>query len=292
MSNNNPLQDDTLSFEVHTATDVHDPAPSDGKLGHGHCKRNNTRLKEFIEAEKMDEFGKPTIPNSCSMKKSHGTASHPDPSTALNNDLPELLSDSDGEDFDSDSDDESGSDEEGEEIRISNKELADALPLKLVSEKSKRKCAQSTGNPQSLNLPRPIPKKSHNVTISIQGSLDSIKAQTQGKCNPIYLFYEEVNCGKNGEMEEGSCYYQCYHGNRSILKMTTKKMKYSLNGLTGHLKKFPAMNRLYTVLNGRSSPPTKEEELLASAQTLFDGAQTFGDTVWHTHFWSQCKHFN
>jgi hypothetical protein len=42
-------------------------------------------------------------------------------------------------------------------------------------------------------------------------------------------------------------------------------------GLIGHLKThFPLMYRLYSVLKSRSTPPTAEEEALASGQKILD----------------------
>ncbi|KIL63847.1 hypothetical protein M378DRAFT_50048, partial [Amanita muscaria Koide BX008] len=94
--------------------------------------------------------------------------------------------------------------------------------------------------------------------------------QSSARRNPIYLFYEQVAAGADGKSADGDKHYKCCHGSGKILTVT-KAMKYSLNGLVGHLKNhFPAMYQLYEVLKARPEPPTAEELDIATARLKLD----------------------
>jgi hypothetical protein len=59
-----------------------------------------------------------------------------------------------------------------------------------------------------------------------------ILTQVKGTRNPIYYFYERVERNANGEIgNAGDKHYRCFHGNWKVV-MVTKKMKYSLNGMS------------------------------------------------------------
>ncbi|KAF8126752.1 hypothetical protein EV363DRAFT_1524320, partial [Boletus edulis] len=80
------------------------------------------------------------------------------------------------------------------------------------------------------------------------------------KRNPIYHFYESVSTNSRGEVgNSGDRHYKCYHGNRKVITVT-RAMKYSVNGLVGHLKTHAqAMYRLYVILKDRTEPPTTDD---------------------------------
>lgn len=50
--------------------------------------------------------------------------------------------------------------------------------------------------------------------------------------NPIYHFYEKVEKNSNGDIgNPGDKHFKCLHGGQKVLTIT-KKMKYSLNGMS------------------------------------------------------------
>jgi hypothetical protein len=107
------------------------------------------------------------------------------------------------------------------------------------------------------------------------------------RSNPIYLFYEVVPQNASGQPgDPGDKHYRCCHGNNKILTVT-KAMKSNLNGLChfastqpslhrhllgliGHLKHFPTMYRLYSILKDRAEPPTADEIGFASGKKVLD----------------------
>lgn len=103
-------------------------------------------------------------------------------------------------------------------------------------------------------------------------SIDSlVQKPARKKRNPIYHFYESVSTNSQGQVGNfGDKHYKCYHGNRKVITVT-RAMKYSLNGLVGHLKThFSAMHRLYLIMKDRTDPPTDEELAIASGKKVLD----------------------
>ncbi|KAG6806606.1 hypothetical protein H0H92_010694, partial [Tricholoma furcatifolium] len=131
----------------------------------------------------------------------------------------------------------SESDDSDVDAIIDNEELADSLPTKTkpltTSKKRKRKSMGRTKTKQMMNriseTEGRLPQKPDNEEVSM-----SLKLQTR-KRNPVYLFYEQLD--------------------------------HSPNGLVAHLKaNVPAMYRLFSHLNNRTSAPTAKEIEIAAGR--------------------------
>ena len=117
-----------------------------------------------------------------------------------------------------------------------------------------------------------------------------------GTKSPIYLFYEKVECDKDGEVgADGDSHYRCYHGARRVCSVR-KSMKYNVTGmpailllqnypftqnchagLVNNLKaSSPHMFRLFTILKARPAGEvvTNEEIDVAAGRKLLDSVQT------------------
>ncbi|KAJ7337592.1 hypothetical protein DFH08DRAFT_812914 [Mycena albidolilacea] len=203
------------------------------------------RLNEFIELEKLDEFGNPEA-----TKKS---TKHKCPHKHQNL-LP--AENSDPDDLDYSADNNSSSDDDIQEI-ISNEELADSLPSKTLPESLRR--------PKDSALPK---KKSKGKGKAPDPPPVPQPPKARRKThNPIYYFFEEVNENADGSVEANMHYFKCYLGNRQVLKIG-QKMNGSTHGLQTHLAShFVAHHRLYKVLLARGTAPTDVELAVAHGST-------------------------
>ncbi|KAN0131304.1 Ribonuclease H-like domain containing protein [Lactarius tabidus] len=260
-------------------------------LVRGQRRGRAAKMAEALQYEKEDEDGNPI--------QHHATArSFRKPRQAKRQRISTISvapsSDEDDEDFkaplESGSDDDTGSWDDP-----SNTEVADILPSKTIpttgrGASSKRKRSthgvaieeiEGEGPHQMSNRS----KTSTNHTIDKngivgchhQGEKISGRAKSMATRNPIYYFYERVERNANGEIgNAGDKHYRCFHGNRKVVTIT-KKMKYSLNGVIGHLKSTSSlMYRLYLVMKECSPAQITQEEIeVASGKKLLDPASDF-----------------
>ncbi|KAF5324671.1 hypothetical protein D9611_004416 [Ephemerocybe angulata] len=167
------------------------------------------------------------------------------------------------------------------EQEVGNDELADILPAKTNPKGSTKRKAPSSffqpAQPKKTRLdnttPLPLgPAASTSSVASTSSNTPSPLPRTKTQ-NPIYLFFKTVSQDSNGKSEPGSKYYECYHGNRRIFKITPK-MKHNTKHMVEHLQKtFPVFYQLYLVLKARPSPPTPEEIAVASGASKLSPAQ-------------------
>ncbi|KAI3603582.1 transposase-like protein [Moniliophthora roreri] len=84
--------------------------------------------------------------------------------------------------------------------------------------------------------------------------------------NKIYYFYEKLEQNPSRDTKAGDRYYRCYHGSWQVFTIT-KAMKFSLNGLTGHLSsKFPSMYKFYKYLQDRGTELSEKELKIARGE--------------------------
>ncbi|KAJ7137069.1 hypothetical protein C8R44DRAFT_869148 [Mycena epipterygia] len=119
------------------------------------------------------------------------------------------------------------------------------------------------------------PTKSRKATVEEVEDEDDLSKATQTESeddhpkptefkNPIYFSDDVVPKNKEGSVgKPGDKHYRCRHGNGRIITIT-KAMRYSVSGLTTHLKKdFPAMYRLYQFfLGSKYTRPSQNLECL------------------------------
>ncbi|KAJ7938124.1 hypothetical protein B0H13DRAFT_1852052 [Mycena leptocephala] len=129
------------------------------------------------------------------------------------------------------SEDSEESDSEAEN-KVTNEEIADALPSKTVPQGTSR---------------RPKPKKqktTHSGTSNSEQPSNTVEPATAAESaarqrSPIWHFFENVTNSNHGrKAQEGDRFYQCFHDETGKVLKITKAMKASINGLTGHLKNF------------------------------------------------------
>ncbi|KIL55008.1 hypothetical protein M378DRAFT_201131 [Amanita muscaria Koide BX008] len=267
--------------------------------GRGHRKKADSRMQESIQAE-IAETAREAAEKSLRIKipsrvpRQRASAPHAG-GTASEEDDGSFV----------ESSGESSEDDEHEAV-VDNAELAESLPSKTIPLAQKKKSRQRRKNDpkrkrskspakgvikdastskkprcQSLTIeevegtdtaPSSQARKSSSARPSESNATVSTKPKKSSarRTNPIYLFYEQVETGADGKTADGDTHYKCCHGSRKTLTVT-KAMKYSLNGLVGHLKNhFPAMYRLYEVLKARSEPPTAEELDIVTGRTKLD----------------------
>ncbi|KAJ7856960.1 hypothetical protein B0H14DRAFT_3135922 [Mycena olivaceomarginata] len=207
--------------------------------------RNTKRLDEFIELEKLDEFGNPEATKQSTKRKRPHKRQNPLPAE-----------NSDPDDLDYSADDNSSSDDDIQEI-ISNEELADSLPSKTLPESSRRPKDSAPPKKKSKGkgkAPDPLAASSsiHNIpSTSSQPVPQPPKARRKTR-NPIYYFFEEVNENSDGSVEENARYFKCYLGNRRVLKIGQK-----MNGSTHGTKTFvrlPFSSKFSRLANTLSLP--------------------------------------
>ncbi|KAF8485553.1 hypothetical protein F5888DRAFT_1911735, partial [Russula emetica] len=229
-----------------------------GPSGLGRIQRSGRgrKMAEALEYEKADNDGNPikrlttlTVRpprKSRQVKKQHidttdmGASSDEDDCDYQDTEPAELES-------------ESSSPSEGDcqDTLPSNAEVADILPSKTIP--------TGRGTSGKRTRTKPTPSFGEIQPISRAESMCS-NSDTREKTpkpmvtrNPIYHFYEAVERSSNGELRNpGDRHYKCLHGNGKVLTIT-KKMKYSLNGLIGHLRSVSApMYRLYVAMKEQS----------------------------------------
>ncbi|KAF8154307.1 hypothetical protein B0H34DRAFT_818876 [Crassisporium funariophilum] len=260
------------------------------------CAQNTSRLDEALAAQHLDKFGNVVVPRThhprqAQTKRKRSSANVP----AANNNDNEDSKDAAFSASQQSSDDESEPD--SDVVEITNDELADMLPSKTVpaAANSKKPTTQKSSKKSNAKPTAPPTKKACTATVeeikdedspcniaarqprsggdgeapAPQPATSGTRKPAQEKRNPIYLFYEQVTQDGHGKSKPGSKYYKCYHGNRKTL-VITKAMKGNLNGLIGHLKHFPSMERLYLVLKSRSEPPTPNEIAITSGKSPLD----------------------
>ncbi|KAF9492615.1 hypothetical protein BDN71DRAFT_1433088 [Pleurotus eryngii] len=102
--------------------------------------------------------------------------------------------------------------------------------------------------------------RNHTVTITSTRQTTLLRHK-QGKCNTIYLFFEEVEMDTNSEKLPGTEYFKCYHVLVSKLLLE----------LARHLKShFPVMYQLYEALRDCNELPTADKLNLACAKIAAD----------------------
>ncbi|KAJ8515669.1 hypothetical protein ONZ45_g6946 [Pleurotus djamor] len=279
--------------EIEWSYDVDDKVVPMESAQEGRSRRAkpSDKYREAILAEQADDDGVVRPQKASKPRRSHHQKTrkqHPllDPAVSGEESVSSDFS-SNNDSFDSDSE---------PDAEVSNSELADSLPAKTRpatktakaasharQAASKRKQANPSIRDPSVDKP---PPKRPAVTVEevddddddpvcndanhAPSGAQSKAAASSGRRNPIYHFYEEVPVGADGRSNVGDKHFKCYHGHRKILTIT-KAMRYSLNGLTGHLKThFPAMYRLYLVLKFRTTGPTDSEIAIAHAETVLD----------------------
>ncbi|KAF7370018.1 Transposase-like protein [Mycena sanguinolenta] len=179
-----------------------------------------------------------------------------------------LNSDPEDDDFSGSSTD--GGDESDSDIEeiIPNEEAMPEKSRRNTSNpqpKKKRKTKHKTGEDEDL-VDDPAPEA--GPSRSARKSKGKGKLTTAGNySNKIYLFYERVTSGANGEVTQGSQYWKSCFGNHEIVEITAGA-NYNNRKLQKHLKEVSLPHyQLFNVLQARTFPPTDRERALACGAT-------------------------
>ncbi|KAL0945053.1 hypothetical protein HGRIS_012008 [Hohenbuehelia grisea] len=249
-------------------------------------KQLNKKMIEALASDKLDEFGDPIS----STSKRQRTGEKSTRKIRKVNLLVKPINIDDTDDTDKDDDDypclvdEPDSDDDSDEasdddVVITNIELAGEHPPKQDhpatssknrSKQCKRALQASTTDTASKSSRRTTVEEvededspSRLTLLETEGVISASSgsgiapnpSKRAGKRSPIYLFYERVDTGPNGEQVADDQYFKCHHG----------------IGLAGHLKNhFPVMYRLYEALKDREEPPTPEEHDIACGKVSMD----------------------
>ncbi|KAG6808577.1 hypothetical protein H0H92_003665 [Tricholoma furcatifolium] len=252
----------------------------DAPIRRGSRQRNNERLMQATATEKLNEFGSLTKKFAPSTQKTQ-YRSRKQSKDIKSTSIEEDNDDSEDGDFHGDSDEaesvEEQDDDEG--LPISNRELAESLPSKMIPTTGRYSGKRKRGSNLSTAVNRSDNEASSQATngLTVEEGDNSQKSRVNAKRNPIYHFFEAVNCGADGHRgDPRDRHYKCYHGNQKIVTVKAS-MKSNLSGLFKVLKE--ASSPMYTFFlllkeRGPDDPITQDEIHIAAGKTMIDSRKS------------------
>ncbi|KAF8815009.1 hypothetical protein BYT27DRAFT_7129337, partial [Phlegmacium glaucopus] len=264
----------------HLSTDqeISHEAPMTGR---GFRTKQTSKLRESLQQEKLNEWGRTSSKPSTQFKQRTSHKSKK-PRTA---NVYEESTDKEDSNFNGSSSD-TESIKSGDDL-IPNDEVVSLLPSKSIPEPmqgAKRKHSRTAGkksaqsaNPLSAGVSVASLASASVASLDDSGSnsvAQIVGAATTKTRNSIYYFYEPVDRNNKGELgQQGDKHYKSLHGNRGVFTVT-KASRYNLGSLIRNLKTASApMYSLFCAINGRQA--TQEEIDLASGKTPFDPSKHY-----------------
>ncbi|KAG6823497.1 hypothetical protein H0H92_010023, partial [Tricholoma furcatifolium] len=260
-------------------TDAADPPP--GGLRRGTRQHNSGRLASITAAEKLDEHG--NLTKKFVERQSEKIRTIRRYKKKAKTDVTINDNDSGDEDYtDSGSVSESDDSDDDNGTIITNAELAESLSSKMIpmtgrhSGTRKRKSVASIGS-NDVDYSG-TPQAALNSEENIDESISKTRTSKSGsKRNPIYHFFEAVECGADGRRgNPGDRHYKCYHGSHKVITLKAS-MKSNLSGLIKTLKEASSsMHTFFLLLKDRCTdePITQEEIGIASGQVPIDARKS------------------